>query len=217
MSAISESGVVLPPYFLPPISWVATLVALQEAGRNVEIGTGGSFRHQTYLNRAMVVANEAGRSAPLRLSVPAQHSGSAQGESMSEARLATEQPWARTLWRTLRTSYARSPYWPHYAADLERILGQQHSRVLALNLDLIAWLLSSLKVPMPPTEAAAPGVHWRVGEQPAWFRAKPYPQCFGEPFVADASALDLLMNLGPHGYRVLSGAVEASDPAFRNY
>lgn len=217
MSAISESGVVLPPYFLPPISWVATLVALQEAGRNVEIGTGGSFRHQTYLNRAIVVANDAGRSAPLRLSVPALHSGSAQGEAMSDARLATEQPWARTLWRTLRTSYARSPYWPHYAADLERILGQQHSHVLALNLDLLTWLLNGLKVPMPATEAAAPNVHWRVGEPPAWFRAMPYSQCFGEPFVADASALDLLMNLGPHSYRVLSGAVDVNTPAFRNY
>ncbi len=192
----------LPPYFLPPVSWLA--LALRPEAR---WAAGGRFGHQSPLHRAVVLTS----AGPQLVSVPVLHRRDVRGQiAFRAATLSPASPWARTLSRTLATAYRRAAYWPHYGPELQAILAEPPTHLAELNRRLMGWLLAPLGLP-PLTEAdAPPALHW-MGQQgappPTWFTPRPYFQCFGG-FTADVSALDLILNLGPSARRLLEGAVD---------
>ena len=203
----SAQPLLLPPLLLPPVSWLALALRPGAAW-----ATGGRFVHQSPLHRAMLVTS----AGPRLVSVPIRHVRDAQGHiPFLQAQPATDHPWARTLTRTLATAYRRAAYWPHYGPGLLACFQPYVSPaadaapppLAALSRRLLEWLLAPLEAPLPPVVAAPPALTWPAAGAPSWFRPQPYFQCFGG-FVADASALDLLLNLGPAARRVLIDAVD---------
>ena len=201
------AAVLLPPYFLPSVSWLA--LALRPEAR---WATGGRFGHQSPLHRATVLTS----AGPQLVSVPVLHRRDAGGQiAFTAAMLSPASPWARTLSRTLATAYRRAAYWPHYGPELQAILAEPPIHLAELNRRLMAWLLAPLGLPPLSEAEAPPALHWPAQQgapPPAWFTPRPYFQCFGG-FTADASALDLILNLGPSARRVLDGAVDEAQLA----
>lgn len=166
-----------------------------------------TFPKQTYRNRMVIMTAEGIRA----LSVPTLRSNHSRTD---EVGVDYKERWNVVHFRTLTAAYAASPYWLYYQDDIERLLMTRHDRLLDLNGAVLEWLLQKLKVDcrvalsddyQPEAEEDfrtrfSPKMPLSADEFP------PYYQVFADrqPFAANLSVLDLLMNLGPEAREYLS-------------
>jgi hypothetical protein len=160
-----------------------------------------------YRNRYRIVT----AAGPLLLSIPI-IGGRRQSAALEDVRIDYTHAWQRQHWRTLLSAYGRAPFFEHYAPGLEAIVLATYERLLDFNLATIEWLGKEMQInmslktigqlanalemlPMPDTHVLESGAA----------DIKPYHQVFEDRFgfVADLSAIDLLMNEGPYSAALL--------------
>ena len=164
-----------------------------------------NFQKQTYRNRCHICTDQGLH----RLSVPIKHVGGEQGRQLyRDVRLDDSTAWQRQHWRGLQTAYRTSPYFEFYEDAIAVLFEKRFIHLLDMNFEIMVLLaeLIGFDLPEDRTQAYNPelpeGVDGRFlvnAKDPLPFVNNTYHQVFKDKhgFVANASVLDLLFNMGP--------------------
>jgi hypothetical protein len=187
--------VLLPVFYLPPISWFAVFLLADE----VVLEQSENFPKQTYRNRATVY----GANGRLSLIVPIHHNGKRR---MSEIEVSKREKWQKLHWKAIESAYSSSPYFEHYGSEVKELIEQSELNLNAFNFKIhqriVAWLQLPIKIDFTKTfEVHVPeNLDFRMDfnqrEEAVCYQ---YQQVFSphNKFEGDLSILDAIFNLGP--------------------
>ena len=189
--------ILLPIFYLPPISWFA--VFLKEENEIV-LEQYENFPKQTYRNRT----NIYGANGRLSLIIPINHSGE---RVMKEIKVSHRENWQKLHWKSIKTAYQSSPYFEFYEDKLQKIFEFESDSLIQFNLNALKIVLDILKtekayslnieyVKIPLEE------NYREkfsAKKETEFEMEEYYQTFSDKlgFEKDLSILDLICNKGP--------------------
>ncbi len=196
------SPILIELQYLPP---VASLVAMAGADavylEACEHYAKGSWRNRCHLAAANGIQ---------RLSIPLRK-GKHQQMPIREVRIAYDEPWQAQHWQAIRSAYGKSPFFEHFAPDMEPLYQARADTLWEWNMSLLQFLFScfGLRPNWQLTETwqqeAPPGItdlrnaiHPKK-PLPDTLRNLPhYPQVFEDKhgFLPNLSALDMLMCQG---------------------
>jgi len=203
-------GILLSTAYFAPIRYYSKLATYPE----IYIEQHENFIKQTYRNRTII----SGANGPISLIVPVEK-GREQKIKIKELKIAYDEEWQRTHWRTIFSAYNSSPFFEYYADDIESFFRKKTSFLFDHNIQITATLIELLeidtelkltddfeKIPinyLNLREKMNPKIH--RNEEDSHFIATPYTQVFNEKFgfIPDLSILDLLFNEGPSANQVL--------------
>lgn len=127
--------------------------------------------------------------------------------------------WMNNQWRTIESAYRKSPYYEHYADDLNKTLFKPHTFLVELNLALLLFCFEMLywEKNITFTTAYQAEPFKQVDRRNTILSKKPfslrpfykpvvYPQVFGNKFHGNLSLLDLIFCQGPMANSVLSAS-----------
>ena len=126
--------------------------------------------------------------------------------------------WMNNFWRTIESAYRKSPYFEHYAEDLQSELFKGKEYLVELNLDLLKlclkWLSWDKKITATKEYNKIPSTpdlrNVLLSKKPYdlrnFYRPAPYMQVFGTGFVENLSIMDLIFCKGPEA----GGIIKAS-------
>ena len=204
--------------YFPPVSFFST--SFTET--NVVFNECDVYRKMSFRNRCLI----AGANNLIGLSIPLE-GGRQQKVAMKELRVSETEPWQKQHWRSLTSAYNRSPFFDHYAQELEKLYQTKALFLLDWNRTCMEWIKAKTGWP--------PAIHflsselsevqtgekrfltdggilqdWRNRLMPKNYLSFPAPvyhQVFGETrgFQANLSVLDLLFNAGPQSATILAG------------
>jgi hypothetical protein len=207
---IRNSAILLSTAYFGPVRYFSKLAVYPQ----IFIEQHENFIKQTYRNRTVIL----GPNGTIPLIVPVEK-GREQKIKIKDLRIAYDEEWQRTHWRTIFSSYNSSPFFEYYADDLELFFRKKFNFLFDLNQQITETLLEILEIPanqhltddfehVPQNclnfrESINPKVH-RALDDPS-FEPKLYTQVFSEKFefIPDLSILDLLFNEGPSAHSVL--------------
>ncbi len=201
-----ESQLLLPAFYLPPISYFHA-IKQQEGALVLE-----RFEHypkQSYRTRAKI----ATANGVLDLIVPIVH-GRKERVAMKDIRINYEHDWQRLHWLSLQTAYRSSAYFEYYEDDFYQFYDRQHDFLFDFNVAQLELLLKCFKINRAITlsegyESSIAPVDFRTEIHPKkgnfWAEQPNYYQVFEERhgFLSDLSAIDLLFNQGPQSKNFL--------------
>ncbi len=161
------------------------------------------YRKMSFRNRCMI----AGAHGIISLSVPLQ-GGRNQRSPMHEVLISEDTNWRASHFKSIQSSYNRSPFFEHYQDELAVIYSKPFNRLWEWNLHCLNWVKGKLEwhTEIRLTEAAIPfqanGIDdLRNSVLPKNYgnwNALRYRQVFEERtgFFPNLSILDLLFNKG---------------------
>ena len=189
--------ILLPIFYLPPISWFAVFLKVEN---EVVLEQCENFPKQTYRNRA----NIYGANGRLSLIIPTRHTGKCV---MKETEISHRENWQQLHWKSIKTAYQRSPYFEFYEEKLEKIFEFKTDSLIEFNLNALkiiqdilktekAYSLNNDYVKIPLEE------NYREkfsAKKETEFEMEEYYQTFSDKlgFEKDLSILDLICNKGP--------------------
>lgn len=147
----------------------------------------------------------AGANNSILLTVPLLH-GREQRTPITDVRIANDGRWQVQHWRSLFSAYNRSPYFYHYAPELEALLHKEYDLLIDLNRAAYGWVARQMNMQVNVEETTGfvltypEGSHdMRKERKVPVVTGKEYMQVFAERigFVAGLSILDLLFAEGP--------------------
>jgi hypothetical protein len=207
---IENSAILLSTAYFGPVRYFSKLAVYPQ----IFIEQHENFIKQTYRNRTVIL----GPNGTIPLIVPVEK-GREKKICIKELRIAYDEEWQRTHWRTIFSAYNSSPFFEYYADDLEPFFRKKFTFLFDINQHITETLVELLEIPnklsltesfehIPQNclnfrESISPKVHRNI-EDPS-FEPKPYTQVFAEKFgfIPDLSILDLLFNEGPSARSVL--------------
>lgn len=188
--------VITPYYTFPSVGW---WVLAMRAG-HVLFEVHERYRKMSDRNRYRV----SGPNNTILLTVPLLH-GREQRVPIADVEIADDTRWQIQHWRTLVSSYNRSPYFFHYQPGLEVLFGRRFERLIDFNRAAMAWVNGQLGAGLFFHETELFIDHYpegvidlrRGGDLP--LPEGRYHQVFEERlgFMAGLSILDLLFAEGP--------------------
>lgn len=195
--------VVLPLYCFPDRLWFARY----RAADHVLIDLAEHYVKQSYRNRFALMGSHGPFMCTARVH-------GQQGQKIALRNIAlVDDEWRRVALRGLRSSYAGSPFWEHYAEIIESIFLSKHERLVDLNLAALNFLLDGMGMAEKHSfsdhyvELNEEWIDFRMNAEPDHQESHlpPYPQVFEDRhgFVDGLSALDLLLNTGPEALNYL--------------
>jgi hypothetical protein len=177
-----------------------------------------SYQKMGFRNRCQI----AGAHGVVDLTVPLEK-GRGQKTLVRDVRISDRQPWAARHWKTIVSSYNRSPWFDHYRDELEGLYRQRFDYLLDWDMACFEWSVRTLGLAIPvgltegwvPEYSSGRGVDWRgrmkpkdrgegagsgVGAEPVRYR-----QVFEERtgFIPNLSILDLLFCEGKNAIRYI--------------
>ena len=167
---------------------------------------------QTYRNRCYVLAVRG----PQRLTVPL--TGKGGKVLMKDVRIDYTLRWQANFWRTLRSAYAKAPFFEHYGDDLHTILYSKeiflfdlNHRLLSMCLNWLRWKKDLTNSPGYQDEPSPSDFRNVINDTPdftkrGFYTPVSYQQVFGKAFVPNLSLLDLVSCTGPDAGRILSAS-----------
>ena len=197
-------------HYLPCIQYMSKLVSFPE----VCIERQENYQKGSFRNRCTI----AYPNGPLTLSIPLKK-GKNEQLSITKTAIANGQPWQKKHWAAIRSAYGKSPFFEHYADDLEVIFKTKFDFLFDFNLVLLEKIMDLLQISTKLSFTASydisvqssldlrekinPKAH-KLSPDPA-FNPKRYPQVFEEKtgFLPNLSVLDLLFCCGPEAALVL--------------
>ncbi len=161
------------------------------------------FQKNGYRNRYFVL----GSHGPLLLTIPVV-GGRETKERTINVKIDNSKRWQEQHWKTLTSCYNKSPFFYHYAEELQKIFFGPQQHLWDLNLQLFQWLRQKLKIVTPflfsDSFLIEPDIHEFEDLRGLMKTANRsdvqhphYLQVFGNNFQQNLSILDLLFNLGP--------------------
>lgn len=166
------------------------------------------FEKQSYQNRAYI----CGANKVQRLSVPLE-----QGKTRKpfrDVKIDYTDNWARKTWTAIASAYGKTPYFPFYAKEVEKLLKSRYRFLIDLNQATLNLLARGLDLNFQyewlscynDDESKAMDIRSLIHPKKPFssdsnFKPVAYPQAFTERFgfIENLSGLDLLFNEGPEG------------------
>lgn len=184
--------------YLGPLSYFAQLRSCKEA----IIDLGEHYKKQTYRNRCHV----CGPNGLLKLSIPIDHSNK-EHTAVKDIKISNGFNWQILHWRSLESSYRRSPYFEFYEGDLapfylnnKPIFLIDFTIPLMQHISILLGLNTKIHISEKYVENAdkdyRESISPKIKEE---FNAPAYIQVFEEKtgHISNPSIIDLLFNEGP--------------------
>ncbi len=161
----------------------------------------------SFRNRCVV----AGANGPINLSVPIE-GGRNSKLPMKEVRIRNQERWQTNHWRTIFSAYNRSPWFEHFAAELEELYTRRFNFLVDWNMACFGWTADKMAINTPVSLSEVfiknypedEYLDWRGRYIPAMIHnldeeAPAYRQVFEERhgFIPNLSVLDFLFCHGP--------------------
>lgn len=182
---------VLPSYYLPPISWFARMLNSDEP---ILVEQWANYRKQTLHNRCWIDSPNG----KLALSVPIDRSTFVGGKCfMKDVRISEHSDWQRQHWYALESSYYNSPFFEYLQDDFHPIYLKRWKWLMDLNEALVAACLEQLNV--LPVTIGRTDEYVPTGNADNPLVPNEYYQVFKAKhgFQPDLSVIDLIFNMGP--------------------
>lgn len=182
---------VLPSYYLPPVSWFARMLNSDEP---ILIEQWANYRKQTLHNRCWIDSPNG----KLALSVPIDRSTFVGGKClMKDVQVSEHSDWQRQHWYALESSYFNSPFFEYLQDDFHPIYLKRWKWLMDLNETLVSTcleLLDASSVTLGKTDAYVP-----TSDDECPLLSREYYQVFKNKhgFQPDLSIIDLIFNMGP--------------------
>lgn len=182
---------VLPSYYLPPVSWFARMLNSDEP---ILVEQWANYRKQTLHNRCWIDSPNG----KLALSVPIDRSTFVGGKClMKDVQVSEHSDWQRQHWYALESSYFNSPFFEYLQDDFHPIYLKRWKWLMDLNETLVSTCLELLEVSsvtLGKTDAYVP-----TSDDECPILSREYYQVFKNKhgFQPDLSIIDLIFNMGP--------------------
>ena len=193
-------------HYLPCI-WYMRQFFLHDA---VRIERHEHYQKRSYRNRSTILSPQG----PQVLSVPLVK-GKHQQQPVSEVRISYDMPWYAQHWHAIQTAYGSAPFFIHYGDRIRGVLYQKFDTLYTLNFAFLSWMLEQLhfagtldETTLYEKTSAGDTHDLRNAILPGTdIQTPPYTQVFSDrmPYIANLSALDLLMHLGPEASLYIKG------------
>ncbi len=192
---------ILSANYLPSVAYMAELAA----GACI-VDLGEHFVKRSARNRTRILAADG----VMELTAHAAHADRPR-QPMRDMRLDYSKRWQHQHWGALTAAYKASPYFDHYAPELDPFYRTRYEFLADYNLRLLETLCSLVRIEMPAVseryvETGPSDLDLRPKEakSPAFF-AEPYVQVFADrqPFAPNLSFVDLLFAEGPNSLLIL--------------
>lgn len=199
-------SILLPTAYLPPISYISECLKADE----IWLENHETYPKQTIRNHC-VISGPNGRQV---LSIPV-HKPEGNHTKTKDIRL-SDSGWQKMHWRSILTAYSNSPYFLYYMDLLVPMFEKKQEFLVDFNELLLNQVLSILKTEkqLKSTnhfDSKVDNLHdyrflWvkKTGSQTLNFPE--YTQVFSgrNGFIADASIIDLIFNMGPEAFGYLA-------------
>jgi len=199
--------VIIEPQYFPPISVLRELVNHKGIGFALD----DKYRKMSFRNRCLVT----GANGIISLSIPIK-GGREVNQFMREVEIDNMQEWQKQHWRTIKSIYARSPWFEYYAPQLEMYYVKHYEFLYRWNLDLMNLVIKILKLDIKITQIELGDIldsdknitdtilPKNYSQQFEKFVPK-YHQVFQEKtgFIQNMSILDLIFCEGANGVNYL--------------
>ncbi len=156
----------------------------------IYIDTHENYQKGSLRNQYRIV----GPNGLITLSIPLQK-GKHQQQNIKDVKIAHTADWLRQHRETIKSCYGSAPFFEHYADTLFPLLEQKNEFLFDFNLKTLEWMAKAFK----KTLHWVPTPDFIKEETLPVCEIQPYPQVFSDKhgFVANVSALDLILNMGP--------------------
>lgn len=191
------NNILIHPSYFPSISH---FVAIANADL-VTFETEDNFQKQTNRNRMHIYSPNGIQ----LLNVPIKHTKE-KHQRIKEVKLETAFDWQKQHFKSLEAAYRTSPFFEYFEDDIRPIFEKQHTFLMDLNMETMAFASKCLGLEFDYDETAE---YFHDVNDKTDFRKlingkkdtsvfEPYTQVFGEKhgFINNLSILDLLFNEG---------------------
>jgi len=186
----------LPLYLFPNVNWWRILVQ----NKDCKIETCENWIKQSGRTRYEI----SGANKRLLLAVPTIKSSR---KRMVDVQIDSRENWAINHWRSLESSYNKSPFFDFYKDELKDILFADYKTLFELNKQSIAWCKRQLDLDIEPMYTDEYLKEAALDYRTALPELEPlvYPQVFEGQigFLEDLSIMDMLFNQGPEAGAML--------------
>jgi hypothetical protein len=206
-------NVMLDLQYFPCIQYMSKFLLYER----VIIDDTGLFEKQSYRNRCYI----AGANGVLPLVIPV-HSSRAR-LPIQDIQIDNSEHWQHRHWQSIRSAYGKTPFFEHYAENLEIFFKTPHDTLFPLVLDILYTTLKLLHIPVGRvllrSQAGLKGaldfsnkIHpkTKYRAEDNHFTPVKYYQAFSERhgFLSNLSILDLLFNEGPNSINILGKCIQ---------
>lgn len=173
--------------YLPPISFFITASQLS----NVVINTTDKFQKSTERNRCKII----NANGSLLLTIPVK-GGRGVKAFTKDVRISYDEPWQKNHWRSISSAYGKSSYFLFYHEKLEWLYEKKFDYLIEFNTLMLETCFSMLQWDKQIILAEDQGIEMDISQ---FNSIEHYYQVFQERhgFIANASIIDLIFNLGP--------------------
>jgi hypothetical protein len=199
-------SITIETHFLPTLEFFCAIAHADEIViEHHEHFVKQSYRNHTFINTA---------NGKEKILIPL--TGKGNRTPIKDVRIDYSMNWRNAQWRTLESAYRKSPYYEHYADDLNKILFNQNAFLLELNAGMLSMCLSWLGWDKKVSNTSQHNLTIESGVdlrnvllskksylERNFFRPVPYTQVFGQTFVKNLSLVDLIFCKGPEAARVV--------------
>lgn len=126
-----------------------------------------------------------------------------------DIRIDHSNPWAKIHFKAIESGYASSPYFDHYASEIQALLFNKTDLLVDFNRAIHNQVISWLDLPISLSETkeyTGIDIDFQADEiDPSKLEIQPYTQVFqnAQPFHAEVSILDAVLCLGPMARRLM--------------
>ena len=188
--------VILPTAYMPSVEYVARLLR-----EECVIDLGENYVKRSERNRASILS----ANGVMQLTVHVENANRPR-QPIRDVRIDYSKRWQHQHWVSILSAYKSSPYFDHFASELEPFYRREWRFLVDYNMEYLQSLLRLLgakrevRLSEQYVEAEQGDLDLRPKHnEGSTFVAEPYFQVFSDrmPFEANLSVLDLLMCEGP--------------------
>ena len=188
--------VILPSAYLPSVEYIARLLR-----EECVIDLGENYVKRSQRNRGQILS----ANGVMSLTVNVENANRPR-QPMRDVKIDYSKRWQHQHWVSILSAYKSSPYFDHYASELEPFYRREWRYLVDYNMEYTATLLRLLGAgrELPTSESYVVASEADLDLRPknsegSVFATQPYFQVFSDrmPFAENLSALDLLLCEGP--------------------